>query len=145
MNVLPTEIIEKILDNIKDIKEYQKFCKTNNRITSICQDDAKRKLKSMGYKISNANIDYISILTYISLLPQTTSNKDNKIISAFIGSCYENNIDIIKFVMEQDVMKSKDFKSMITDRTPEQLIDKCIGIAKSKKYIDIFNFLIKNK
>lgn len=146
MEKIPVELIENILKNFKnDFKSYKEYCKSSKYINSICQNFSKREIKAMGYNTENNKLNYIDIFYLLNNTPfkLLNNNKDQILVSAFLDGCYNDNIDIIIFALNQDIMKkNSNFKSIITGQNSEELINKCIGVGRQRNYKAIVKYLL---
>lgn len=140
MNKLPVELVEIILE--KTLEEPKNYCKSSKYINSICQDFFQRKIKKMGYNIPDNKLNYIDI--YYLLKNAPFEDKNQRLISAFLDGCYNDNLDIIKFIYSQDIMQKKNnFKSLITGNSSGELSKKCYNIASNRNYKTLVEYLSK--
>ena len=138
MENLPVEIIEQIILRT-DNKSFEKICKTNSRLESVCHNVARKKLKQMGYKVPKTSLNYTYILQQFS--NSNIGNKKYRLAAVFLDGCNKNKLDCVKFFLLQDLTK---VESVLGSKSSE-LIRKCLATAISKNYKDIVRFLEQNK
>lgn len=137
MEKLPIEIIEQIILHT-DEKGFKEICKTNSRFESVCYNVARMKLKSMGFKVSDKNLDYIGILQEFD----ASNIKDpyDEVVEIFARGCKKNKLDFVKFFLLQD-LKKVDYR---LGYSSSEVLKRCLAISIKENFEDVVLFLKEN-